>query len=144
MSTTSERTSATGFWFWFPSLRPPPKNIIRVRKSLKIAIAPAVVAATADTKVSRFATCDISCAITPCNSSRSITSRILVVKAINAWSGFRPVANALGAESSTIATFGIGSPLAMTTSSITLNSSGASSRVITLAPVIVRTNLSEP
>ena len=117
---------------------------MRVRKSLKIAIAPAVVAATAETKVSLLATCDISCAITPCSSSRSITSRILVVNAIKAWSGLRPVANALGAESSTMATFGIGSPLAITTSSMTLNSSGASSRVMTLAPVIVRTNLSEP
>ena len=73
-----------------------------------------------------------------------MTSRIRVVNAISAWSGLRPVANALGAESSTIATFGIGRPLAITTSSITLKSSGASSRVTTLAPVMVRTNLSEP
>ena len=67
-----------------------------------------------------------------------------VVKAMSACSGLRPVANALGALSSTIATLGIGRPLAITTSSITLKSSGASSRVMSLAPVIVRTNLSEP
>ena len=109
-----------------------------------MAIAPAVVAATAETKVSLLATCDISWAITPCKSSRSITSRIRVVNAISACSGFLPVANAFGAESSTIATLGIGSPLAITTSSITLKSSGASSRVMSFAPVIVRTNLSEP
>ncbi|CAB4641548.1 unannotated protein [freshwater metagenome] len=38
------------------SLRPPPKRLIRSRKSLIRAIAPAVVAATAETKVSRLAT----------------------------------------------------------------------------------------
>ena len=63
---------------------------------------------------------------------------------MSAWSGSRPVAKALGAVSSTIATFGIGRPDAITTSSITLKSSGASSRVMTFAPVIVSTNLSEP
>ena len=47
--------------------RPPPKNIMRVNMSETIAIAPAVVAATALTKVSRFATCAISWAITPCS-----------------------------------------------------------------------------
>ena len=117
---------------------------MRIKKSLKIAIAPAVVAATAETKVSRFATWASSWAMTPCSSSRSITSRMRVVKAISAWSGSRPVAKALGALSSTIATLGIGSPLAITTSSMTLKSSGASSRVMSFAPVIVRTNLSEP
>ena len=63
---------------------------------------------------------------------------------MSACSGLRPVANAFGALSSTMATFGIGSPLAITTSSITLKSSGASSRVMSFAPVMVRTNLSEP
>ena len=51
-----------------------------------------------------------------------------VVNAISACSGSRPVANAFGAVSTTIATFGIGNPLAITTSSITLNNSGLSSR----------------
>ena len=36
-----------------------------------------------------------------------------VVKAIRAWSWLRPVAKALGALSVTIATFGIGRPLAI-------------------------------
>ena len=39
-----------------------------------------------------------------------------VVKAIRACSGFRPVAKAFGALSTTIATFGIGKPEAITTS----------------------------
>ena len=65
---TSEMTSAIGFP---PPSRlrslPPPKNIMRVNMSETIAMAPAVVAATALTKVSRFATCAISWAITPCS-----------------------------------------------------------------------------
>ena len=40
----------------FSSRRPPPKRLIRSKKSLINAIAPAVVAATAETKVSRLAT----------------------------------------------------------------------------------------
>jgi len=77
---------------------------------------PAVVAATAETKVSRFATWAISCAVTPCSSSRSIESNNPVVNAMSAFSGLRPVAKALGAGSLTIATFGIGRPDAITTS----------------------------
>ena len=142
--TKSETTRANGFPPPSRRSRPPPNHIMRIKKSLKIAMAPAVVAATAETNVSRFATCDISWAITPCSSSRSMTSRIRVVNAMRACSGSRPVANALGALSSTIATLGIGRPLAITTSSITLKSSGASSRVIKRAPVIVRTSLSDP
>ena len=43
-------------------------------------------------------------------------SNIPVVNAMSACSGFRPVAKALGAESMTIATLGIGNPLAIVTS----------------------------
>ena len=50
------------------------------------------------------------------NLSRSIASRIPVVNAISACSGLRPVAKAFGAGSTTIATLGIGNPLAITTS----------------------------
>ena len=88
---------------------------------------PAVVAATAETKVSRLATWAISWAVTPCNSSRSIDSNKPVVKAMRAFSGFRPVAKALGAGSLTIATLGIGRPEAITTSLTTLNRLGLSS-----------------
>ena len=63
---TSEMTSAIGLPPPSRSRRPP-KNIMRVNMSETIAIAPAVVAATALTKVSRLATCAISWAITPCN-----------------------------------------------------------------------------
>ena len=57
MRTTSENTSASGLELPPRSLSlPPPNHIMRIRKSLKIAIAPAVVAATAETNVSRFAT----------------------------------------------------------------------------------------
>ena len=144
IKTNSETTNMIGLALLSRSRRPPPNHIMRIRKSLKIAIAPAVVAATAETRVSRLATCAISWAITPCSSSRSITSRMRVVKAISAWSGSRPVANAFGAVSTTIATCGIGSPLAITTSSMTLKSSGLSSRWINFAPVIFKTNLSDP
>ena len=66
IKTTSETTKAIGFELLLLSRRPP-KNIMRIKKSDKIAIAPAVDAATAETNVSRFATCDISWAITPCS-----------------------------------------------------------------------------
>ena len=49
-----------------------------------------------------------------------------VVKAISACSGLRPVAKAFGALSMTIATFGIGSPDAITTSWIKSKSFGLS------------------
>ena len=42
-----------------------------------------------------------------------MTSKIPVVNAIKACSGFRPVAKALGASSITTATLGIGNPDAM-------------------------------
>ena len=45
-----------------------------------------------------------------------MTSSKPVVNAMSACSGFLPVANAFGAESSTTATLGIGRPLAITTS----------------------------
>ncbi|CAB4833138.1 unannotated protein [freshwater metagenome] len=58
---TSEITKAIGLPLLSRSSRRPPLNhIMRVSMSLSKAIAPAVVAATADTKVSLFATCDIS------------------------------------------------------------------------------------
>ena len=124
---TSETTSNNGLP---PPSRlrslPPPNHIMRVNMSDKIAIAPAVVAATALTNVSRFATCAISWAITPCSWSRSIASKMPVVKAMSACSGFRPVANALGALSTTIATFGIGKPEAIVTSCIKSNNFGLS------------------
>ena len=73
-----------------------------------------------------------------------MTSRIPVVNAMSACSGFRPVAKAFGAGSTTIATFGMGNPLAMTTSCTKLNNFGLSSSVINFAPVIVSTKRSDP
>ena len=84
IKTKSETINMIGFELLSRSRRPPPNHIMRIKKSLNIAIAPAVVAATAETKVSRLATWDNSWAITPCSSSRSIISKMRVVKAISA------------------------------------------------------------
>ena len=65
------------------------------------------------------------------------------MNAINACSGFLPVANAFGAVSCTIATLGIGRPLAIITSWINPNNFGFSDSSITRAPVIRTTNESE-
>ena len=62
---------------------------------------------------------------------------------MSACSGSLPVANALGAGSITMATFGIGAPDAMQTSLTRLKSFGLSLSAITFAPVIFKTNLSE-
>ncbi|CAB4833145.1 unannotated protein [freshwater metagenome] len=68
-----------------------------------------------------------------------MASKIPVVNAITACSGSRPVANALGAVSVTIATLGIGNPLAITTSCTTLKRLGLSLSCKSFAPVMRKT-----
>ena len=71
----------------------PPKNRAKLASA---AMAPAMVAVTVMIRVSRFFTWASSCAITPRTSSRvSISSRPVVAQTA-AFSGFRPVAKALG------------------------------------------------
>ena len=57
---------------------------------------PARVAAMVMIKVSRFCTCDSSCAKTPSSSSSSSMRMMPSVTATAACSGLRPVAKALG------------------------------------------------
>ena len=52
------------------------------------------------TRMSRLPTCDISWAMTPSSSVRSILSRRPRVTVTDACAGSRPVAKAFGAESS--------------------------------------------
>src|ERR1041384_5221635 len=59
-----------------------------------IMMTPASAAATLLIRMSRFLTCEISCASTPSNSSRFIRRRMPSVTATTACSGFLPVANA--------------------------------------------------
>ena len=89
-----------------PSLSRPPPNIMP--KLANMPMAPAMVALTVDSKMSRCLTCASSCAITP-RSSAAVSERTRpVVAATAACSGLRPVAKALGASSSIKYTLGIG------------------------------------
>jgi len=80
----------------------------------------------------------ISWATTPCSSSReSLVSRPSVT-AMLADAASRPVAKALGSESGTTHTRGLGNPDAMAISSTTLNScfcSGVAGSISSQAPV---------
>src|SRR5438445_377625 len=71
-------------------------------------IAPARVAATDITRMSRFRTCETSWARTPRSSSSVRVWRMPCVTATTACCGLRPVANAFGVSVGTMATFGIG------------------------------------
>src|ERR1041385_8940046 len=66
--------------------------------------------------------CAISCATTPCSSSRARRWSNPSVTAMCALDGSRPVENALGSGSGTIQILGFGSPAAMAISSTTLSS----------------------
>jgi hypothetical protein len=72
----------------------------RRKKSARIAIVPTMTPTISENRMSRLRTCESSCAITPCSSSRSSFSSSPVVIAIDACFGSRPVAKALGAVSS--------------------------------------------
>ena len=132
----------TGSWFCFLAEREPNQSNLIVMSDIK-AIIPAVVAAMADTSVSLFAMCAISCATTPCSSCLFIFSNKPVVNAIRACSGSLPVANAFGAVSCTTATLGIGRPEAIDISRTRANNFGLSSSFIIFALVSAITSLSE-
>ena len=74
----------------------------------KVAIAPAMPAATVPTSMCRCLMCASSCAITPSSSLSLSASMRPSVTHTTAFSGFRPVANALGCLSGATATLGIG------------------------------------
>jgi hypothetical protein len=59
----------------------------------------AIVAATELMRMSRFCTCESSCAMTPSSSLSESRRRMPSVAATAACCGLRPVANALGDES---------------------------------------------
>ncbi len=98
--------------------------------------------------MSRLRTWLISCAMTPCSSSRSSFSSSPVVTAIEACFGSRPVAKALGAVSGMTWTRGIGAPLARRISSTTFISwrrlSGGLARSISCASLAASTSRSPP
>jgi long-chain acyl-CoA synthetase len=97
-------------------------------------IAPAMVAATVMSSMSRFLMCASSWAITPSSSSPPITPSSPSVTHTTACAGLRPVANALGCGCGAIATVGIGSPARWRSRSTMRYSSGASASVTTCAP----------
>ena len=78
--------------------RPPPKNAAHCIMWARYVIAPASVAAIVEISTSRFLTCESSWARTPSSSSSSRIRMMPSVTATAAWSGLRPVANALGAS----------------------------------------------
>src|SRR6267143_1114919 len=88
--------------------REPPKRLFHQNIRAMNEIAPAKVAATDITRMSRLLTWDISWARTPRSSSSERRRRIPSVTATTACCGFLPVANALGVCVGTMATLGIG------------------------------------
>ncbi len=74
------------------------------------AIAPTMPASRVMSLVSKLRTCDISCATTPCSSSRLSVRSKPSVTAMLALRGSMPVANALGSESGTTQTRGSRQP----------------------------------
>ena len=87
--------------------RSPPKNMAKLARA---EMAPATVAVTVITRVSRFFTWASSCAITPRISSRVSMSSRPVVAQTAAFSGLRPVAKALGWSLGMMAMVGTGMP----------------------------------
>ena len=82
--------------------------------------------------------CAISCATTPCSSSRDRVRSRPSVTAMLAVAASRPVANALGSSSGTIQTRGLGWPDAIAISSTTFTScrsSGVAGSTSSRAPV---------
>ena len=102
------------------------------------AIAPTMPASSVISRMSRFRTWAISCAITACSSSRDSAARSPSVTATLAVAASRPVANALGSASGITQTLGLGSPEAMAISSTTFIScfcSGVAGSISSQAPV---------
>ena len=125
--------------------RPPiPPNMADIWANMaSIDIAPATVATMAMINVSLLPTWAISWANTPANSFRFRILSMPVVTATVAWSGLRPVANALGESDSIRNTLGIGSPAKEACSLTMLYSSGSSSSVISVAWAIFSAMRSE-
>jgi hypothetical protein len=115
--------------------RPPKKMPNRASNVM----AAAIVAATVEVSMSRFLMWASSWAITPASSSLSSVSMIPRVTATTAFSGLRPVANALGWSFGTMQTFGIGRSARWRRRSTMSTSSGASARLTSSPPYIRRT-----
>src|SRR5919109_620718 len=115
--------------------RKPPHHQERMKNSDSRTAAPTNVATTVPTRMSRSATCAISCPSTPSSSTRFIVSSSPCVTARWLCSGSRPVANAFGAASGTTHTRGFGTPAAIASPSTRLCSRGASSFVTSRARV---------
>jgi hypothetical protein len=107
------------------------------------AIAPARVAATDITRMSRFPTWETSCASTPRSSSSDSVRRMPSVTATTACRGLRPVAKAFGVWVGMIATLGIGRLAWWATWRTIRWRPGASASVTTLARYDQRTILSD-
>ncbi len=84
-------------------------------------------------RMSRCFTWPISWASTASSWGRDKVSRMPSVTATTAWSGSRPVANALGVSSGMTATLGMGSPARWARLATTAYSSGAWSGVTSCA-----------
>ena len=92
-----------------PSSSSPPPNMAPHMAMLATKVMPrATAAATELMRMSRFLTCESSWASTPRSSSSSSTWRMPCVTQTAAWSGLRPVANALGCISGDTYSLGIG------------------------------------
>ena len=81
-----------------------------MKKLASMPMAPAIVAVTVWSSMSRFLMCASSCAMTPSSSSFDTRRMIPSVTHTTEFSGLRPVANALGCSCGAIATVGIGRP----------------------------------
>src|SRR5947208_2952380 len=88
--------------------REPPSIMFQPNQRAMKEIAPAKVAATDITRISRFRTWETSWARTPRSSSSVSIERMPSVTATTACSGLRPVAKAFGVWVGTMATLGIG------------------------------------
>ncbi len=108
-------------------------------------IEPSITPAMVTNRMSLCIMCEISCAITPCSSSRFSLASSPAVTATEAFFGFLPVANALGAGSFIIYIFGIaGRAAAIFISSTMLNSCGCTSCVTAFAPLAASSIWSPP
>src|SRR3989344_2084335 len=81
---------------------PPPKWLMCIAVLASTEIMPTSTTTTVITRISLLPTCASSCAMTPSSSLLSITASSPVVTVMTACSLSRPVANALGCESSII------------------------------------------
>ena len=84
---------------------PPPKK--NAKRESSVMLMP-IAAATEPIRMSRFRTCESSCASTPRSSRSSRICRMPFVTATDACCGLRPVANAFGCIMSETKIFGMG------------------------------------